>query len=509
MARLRVLGAALLCLAFAASAGEMPPEEGVSVTIYNAARVPAGQGRYAPQVIPGMRPQAEGWAVVKLRTKVNLPAGRGEVRLSDVAAALVPPSVFFKSLTDPEHTVVLEQNFLYDLADVPALLRRYVDRPLSALPLKGGGLLAGRLLSSTRHGLLLDVADSPVPIRLATFRELRLPELPAGLVTRPTLVWQVNAQKPGEHLAEVTYIADNITWRADYTLLLNDKQDALDLSGWATVENESGASYPQARLKLMGGDVQRLDEPWSVKERLSMDSPVSELASRFESLKVRFTEKSFFEYHLYTLGRPTTLPDRSRKQIELFAPAANVPCRKVLVYVGGRGERPAAQTYPATQRDLGYPTNAKVDVYLEFKNDEASHVGMPLPAGRVRVCLNDPADGAAEFIGEDEIRHTPKDEKVLVRLGECFDVVGERRQTRFDYRRDLPTLTEAYEIRLRNHKPEAVTVIVQEKFYRWVNWELEAHSHDFEKPDAETARFTVAVPAGGQTVVTYTVRYDW
>lgn len=481
-------------------AGEEPPAEGVSVTIYNAPREETPPW-------PSSEPKLSGWAVVKLRQYVQLPEGVSEVRIRDVAADIIPSSVSFKSLTDTEHTTVLDQNFLYDLASVATIIGRYVDHKVVLVGEKDGVFLEGTLLNSKAdEGQLLQLANVKEPLRLAQFNELRLPALPEGLVTKPTLLWKIKAQKAGRHLAEITYLADHITWRADYTLVIPDKEDKFNFSGWATIQNESGATYTQARLKLMGGDVQRLQE--QPARGGAMACPFSATAQNEKAIQ-RFIEKSFFEYHLYTLGRPTTIPDRSSKQIELFAPATDVPCRRVYVYEGARVPEQYRHRSQPVDESFGVPTNTKVDVYLEFKNDEKNRLGMPLPAGNVRVYLRDPDDQTAEFIGEDEIEHTPKDEKVRLRLGEAFDIAAERRQTNFNVNVDEKWMTESFEIRLRNHKREEVTVYCHEELYRWVNWKIEPASHPFEKLNARKVRFAVAVPPGGESVLTYTVRYNW
>ena len=509
-----VLLLAWLC---AATAEEEAParSEGLSLTIYNARRQGAYPSPYNWQFkqqlgVQGYgsthRSPSGGWAVVKMRRRVELPKGLGKVRVTDVAASLIPASVFCESLTDPKGTTVLEQNFLYDLANAQTLLKRFIGHEISLMPQKGHGLLTGRLLSP--QGLLLHLEGSPEPVRLASYRELRLPRLPGGLLTRPTLVWQVKSDQAGKQLLEITYLCDHITWRSDYILHLSEDEKTLELSGWATITNNSGATYPQARLKLMGGDVQKLADPPLAANAFAARRR-EQVAQQDDLSQVHFTEKSFFEYHLYTLGRPSDVADRSTKQIELFPPAQGVPCRKILVYEGGRGIYMAARSAPLSQRNFGTMTNTKVDVYVEFKNEEQAHLGMPLPAGRIRVYRNDPNDGAAEFIGEDEIDHTPKDEAVRIRLGESFDVTGERKQTAFNANHNEHRITESFEIRLRNHKDKPEPVVLQEKLYRWVNWKLTAQNHDFKKINADTIRFQVQVPANGEKVVTYTVRYDW
>jgi len=239
-----------------------------------------------------------------------------------------------------------------------------------------------------------------------------------------------------------------------------------------------------------------------------MQAPAAARAMAMEDRVSGFEQKAFFEYHLYTLGRPTTLPDNSTKQIELFPAARRVPCVKTLVYYG------LTPTYgflphPATDRNYGTQSNRKVDVYLGFQNAKTRNMGMPLPAGRVRVSKQDPADGTLEFIGEDAIDHTPQDERVQIKLGSAFDVVGERRQVNFTVDSSRRNMTEEIEVKLRNHKKEPVAVVVKENLYRWVNWQITERTHKFEKQDARTVHFPVKVAAGGEAVVRYTVHYSW
>ena len=270
--------------------------------------------------------------------------------------------------------------------------------------------------------------------------------------------------------------------------------------------NQSGARYPDTTLKLIAGDVQRTAKP----QRAYADKRGRTMAGVAMEENLGFEEKEFFEYHLYTLGRPTTLPDNSTKQIELFPPVLKVPCEKVLVYYG------LAQGYrgffgsPMTDRNYGgAECNKKVDIYLKFKNKKEIGMGMPLPAGRIRVSKLDPADENLEFIGEDKIDHTPKNETVLLKLGSAFDVVGERRQVDFkiDTRRDW--IDETVEVKVRNHKSEPVKVLVKETLYRWVNWKITESTHEYDKPDSRTVHFPVTVEPDGEVTITYAVHYSW
>jgi hypothetical protein len=222
-----------------------------------------------------------------------------------------------------------------------------------------------------------------------------------------------------------------------------------------------------------------------------------------------FQEKTFFEYHLYTLGRASSLPDNSTKQIELFPAVAGVPCEKTLVYYGQQGFNYGFGPNPYTDRNLGIASNKKVDTYLSFKNTQDNGMGIPMPSGRVRVSKTDAADASLEFIGEDRIDHTPKNETILLKLGSAFDVVGERRQVDFKIDTSRNTMTEEIEIKIRNRKEEPVKVIVKENLYRWTNWKIVATSQPYEKQDARTVHFPVTVPADKEVVVRYTVRYTW
>jgi hypothetical protein len=335
-----------------------------------------------------------------------------------------------------------------------------------------------------------------------------LPQLPGGLITRPTLVWNVDARTAGRQRARVAYQTQGITWWADYNVTYTEKSQndcRLDLGAWVSIVNTSGASYTEAKLKLVAGEVHRAPAINAVGR---MELQKRALASA-PAVADGFAEKSFFEYHLYTLGRPTTLPDNSTKQVELFPVARGVPCQRTLVYYGrpegGYGFLPA----PLTDRNYGVQSNRQVDVYLQFRNAEAANLGLPLPRGRVRVSKLDPADNTLEFIGEDAIDHTPRNEKVLLKMGSAFDVTGERRQTDFRIDTGRKTMTEDIEITLRNAKQEPVEVQVKEVLYRWVNWEITARNRDYRKEDARSVYFPVTVPAGGESTVKYTVRYTW
>lgn len=459
-------------------------EEGVGLTIYNG-----------------------DWAVVKEWRKIDLKEGLNTIKFQDVAKYIDPTSVSFKSLTDPEGTHVLEQNYEYDLVSKDKLLEKYIDKEITLeqeyydeqkryIKRKNVKLL------SVQGGMVVKDGDE---VSLNPSGSIILPALPEGLITKPTLVWMINAVKAGQHLTKVAYQTKKIDWNADYILVINDNDTEMDFSAWVTIKNKSGATYKDAQIKLMAGDVQRVAPRGVTKAKYGAQIDDKTLAGALQ-----FVEKEFFEYHLYTLQRPSTLKDNSNKQIELFTPVSDVPLAKIFVYYGNiNALRWRYGGSAIRDRSYGIASNKKVDIYLEFFNKEESNLGIPLPAGRIRAYKKDEADGSLEFVGEDKIDHTPKDEKILIKLGSAFDIVGERKQIDFKTNYDRDWIRETFEIKIRNHKKEPVTVLVKEVLYRWSNWKIESTSHKFEKEDSRTIYFPVKVDKDGEEVITYTVLYTW
>ena len=482
-----------------------------SLTIYSTARpgaVPAelyrpvaGQENYYPgQSIPG-------YAMIRQERAVDLVRGVNRLNFTDVAAYIDPTTVSFDSLTAPAGTRVIEQSFQFDLVSTTKLMERYLDQTITVDQLAGNRVekITGRLLS-TAGGLVLASENGEIHT-INAYQNVHFPTLPGGLMTRPTLVWDVSAANAGRENTRVTYQTAGITWWADYNLQFTEGANAnsgfLDVGAWVSILNRSGTAYPDARLKLIAGDVQRAPVPQ--QELLSRTREVFAAADAVQG----FEEQSFFEFHLYTLGRNTTIADNSTKQIELFPKVLRVPAKKLLVYYGlapGYGDFGGGRM---TERDLGLPMNTKVDVYLEFENREAAGLGIPLPSGRMRVSQFDAADDTLEFIGEDVIDHTPKDETVRVRLGSAFDVVGERRQVAFNIDVNAERMEETIEVKVRNHKTEPVDVLVREVLYRWTNNDIVESTHSYEREDARTVHFPVTIPADGEAVVRYRVRYTW
>jgi hypothetical protein len=441
----------------------------------------------------------QGTALVRDRRPFNLQAGINELSFSDVAAAIDPTSVLIKSIDRPGHLKVLEQNYEFDLVGAAALLRKYLGQPISVVS-KDGTLYEGTLLSS-RDDIVMQDEDGKVRIlKLDNIQEFSFPELPEGLITKPTLIWHVAADEAGQQDLELTYLTGGINWQADYVLLLAPDEHRLDLDGWITLTNTSGAGYRDAQLKLIAGDLQRLAQAGLSARDLAMEALP-------QPTQAAVAQREFFEYHLYEIPRPVTVKDNETKQVE-FVSAAGVAAGKFFVYDGlqCRSNPWYCQFSGYAQSDPSYgvASNPKVMVMVEFDSQD---VDADLPAGRVRVYKQD-TDGAALLVGEDAIDHTPKGEHVRLYVGDAFDIVGERLQT--DFRRPSEhSLEEGFQITLRNHKDEAVEVRVVEHLSRWSEWKILRSSDSYTKLDSSTIEFRLQIPANGETQLSYEVRYVW
>ncbi|MFV1859989.1 MAG: DUF4139 domain-containing protein [Anaerolineales bacterium] len=440
----------------------------------------------------------EGTALVRDRRAFDFSRGFNEIAFTDVAASIDPTSVLFKSLTDPTGTSILEQNYQYDLVDSNALFKKYLDQLIRVVT-EDGTLYEGRLLSS-QGGIILQDEGGQVSVISGSVQEVSFPELPEGLITRPTLVWQLMADQAGSQEVEITYLTGGISWQADYVVLLGSDEQTIDLDGWVTLRNTSGTTYQDARLKLIAGDLQRQPQPGFAGQDLRFAAEADLAAAPVE-------QREFFEYKLYEVPRPVTVKNNENKQIE-FVSVNEVPAEKFFVYDALQCRNNywycSFYGYPQTDPSYGIASNPKVMVLLEFDTEQAK---ADLPKGRVRVYQED-IDGAALLIGEDTIDHTPEGETVRLYVGDAFDIVGERIQT--DFRRPSDkTLEESFEITLRNHKDEAVEVRVVEHLFRWSEWRVLRSSYDFEKLDSSTIEFRVRIPADGEITLDYDVRYNW
>lgn len=441
----------------------------------------------------------QGTALVRDSRTYTLETGTNVLDFTDVAAGIDPTSVQISSLTDPEGTVVLEQNYVYDLVDTFALLNRYLDQRIEVVT-QDGAEFAGALLSGRGGDIILRGDDGSVSvISQSQVRDLRFPDLPGGLITRPTLRWLISSATGSEQTLELTYLTSGLNWTADYTVLLNSDNSALDLDGWITLNNTSGASFTDATVKLVAGDINRLPSPEEFRGDVMMLESVAFAGAPADQVE----QRNFYEYNLYEIQRPVTVLDNETKQVE-FVNGTNVPANTFYVYDGSQ----PYYGYMVTDSYSGSTGVTTVQNYLEFTTDEENGLGADLPAGRIRVYQED-VDGAALLIGENQITHTPEGETVQIYLGNAFDLVGERTQSSFNQvARDV--IEETYEIRLRNRKEtETVEIRVLENLFRWTDWEILSASATYEQLNSNQIEFRVLVEPGTETVLTYTVRYNF
>lgn len=476
-------------------------EEQDAVTIYSSAQPGAiDPDLYRP--IPGQNRghyTVPGYGVVKSTRIYDLSKGQNRIQVSDVAAFIDPTTVSFRSLNNKQ-TRVLEQSYQFDLVNQQQLLQRFLGKMVTVQQAQGDEMveIKGELLSA--DGSLVLKTDKGNIRSIGYYAGIIFPDLPEGLRTKPTLIWDLYSPSAGKQTTELSYQTEGMTWWTDYNVTYDESDSCkMDLSSWVSIINQSGASFNKAKLKLIAGDVNRAQQNQIPRV---MASRVAEEAYMDKG----FEEKAFFEYHLYTLGRPADLPNNSTKQLELFPSVKDIQCNKELVFDASN----QFYSYSGINTNEGYgkSSSSDVNVYLRFANEEKNALGIPLPAGRIRVNQRD-TDGSLEFIGEDIIDHTPKNEDVLIKVGNAFDIKGERKQTDYKINTSGKELTESFEITLKNHKDEAVDVVIRENLYRWSNWNITRKSHNFEKQDSRHVHFNVKVPANGETKVTYTVKYDW
>ena len=448
--------------------------------------------------------------LVRETRSLRLPAARGRfsLRFADVASSIRPETVHLVSLTAPEALSVLEQNYQYDLLNPGKLLDKYVGREITLVLRRyedGREVLTPTkaVLLSNNNGQVWRIGSEIV--LNPSYSEMHFPEVPANLVATPTLVWDLQNEGGAEQTVEASYLTGGMNWKADYVLVIDETDARGDLQGWVTLSNQSGVGFENARLQLVAGDWNRV--------RGDLDEADALAGRRREAAKPAsapgFSQQSFFEYHLYTLERPATVREQETKQITLLE-ASNFAASKDYV-VNGQSHYYHGYNAP------GQPVREPVGVFVEFRNSRENKLGAPLPAGVIRLYKRD-AGGNQQFIGENRIKHTPRDEDVRIKVGDAFDIVSERRQT--DYKIITRRITEyAYEITIRNHKDTAVSVVVNEPVGE-SDWQVvqsatvctgspRCAAFKPEKTSATSARLRVPVEADGETKVTYRIRVKY
>jgi hypothetical protein len=448
----------------------------------------------ANQVDLALTVYGSGLALVRDVRQIALAGGRNEIEFADISATINPATVRLRSLTEPGRLSVLEQNYQYDLLEPEKLLRKYVGRQVTLVRRETvSGSSREESLTATllayNNGPVWRIGDEIVTGLHAD--HLRFLGVPDNLRSRPTLIWTLDNTGARQHRVEASYLASDLQWNADYVLTVGRDDKTASLGGWVTLVNQSGTEFPNARLQLVAGDLNRVRDGGGRRDEL--EAAMTRAAAETPA----FARETFSEYHLYSLDRRTSIGNNETKQISLLE-AEGVPVEKAYVVEG-------QQFYYHNRQHPGAPLKDPVRVHFRLRNDAASSLGMPLPSGVVRVYQSD-SQGGLLFAGEDRIDHTPVDETLSLHVGNAFDVVCERKQT--DFQSLGGTLYEfAFEVTLRNHKATAVTVNVNEPIGG--SWEMLQSSHTATKTSAWAAAFSVPVPAGGASTLTYRVRGRW
>ena len=433
-------------------------------------------------------------ALVRDVRNLNLPSGTFRLKFMDIAATVNPATVHFRSLTEPDKLGVIEQNYEYDLLEPAKLLHKYVGKEITLVrSYQDNGTTKHEEIKATllsdNNGQVWKIGNDIVTGGYA--ESYRFPDIPANLYDRPTLLMSLENSGSRKQQIEASYLANNLSWNSDYVLTVGRDDKAADLDGWVTLVNNSGTAFHNARLQLVAGDLNRIQNG-------VIGGVVAQKAMMArDAAAPQFQQENFSEYHLYTLGRRTSVEDKETKQISLLQ-GSGVPVEKIFVVNG-------QNFYYHNRQNPGSPLKDAVMVFYKFKNEEKAGLGMPLPAGSVRVYQKD-SKGGILFVGEDRIGHTPKDEDVTIHIGNAFDVVCERKQT--DYKSIAANTWEMeFEITIRNHKDIPLTVQVNEPIGG--DWEMLNSSYKYTKTSAWAAQFNVPVEKNGTAVLRYRIRAHW
>ena len=469
----------------------------------------------------------QSFAVVRQTLPLELKSGTNQLEITNITAHLEPDSVILRDLKSGRDLRILEQNYRADVASQGLLLSLYEGKTIDFLV--NGVQKPGKIIRSgyvphyqayssydqqyyqqqqayVNAGSGEPIIEIDGQLRFGLPGQPIFPALTNETILKPTLSWLLQSDHPGNTNAEFSYVTGGMSWHADYNVVAPVSGNLLDIVGWVTLDNQTGKTFSNAHIKLVAGDVNKL-QPGDFSGMAAKDALLS---FRAEAPAPAVTERSFDEYHLYTLERATTLYDRETKQVE-FVRASGVPSQRVYVYDGvklDQNYRGYSQENIRDMENFGVQSNSKIWSMVEFKNSKETHLGMPLPKGRVRFYRRD-TDGQLEFTGENLIDHTPSDETIRLYTGNVFDAVGERKRTAYHLDRNAHWMDESFEIKLRNHKKEPMEIRVVEHLYRWTNWDIQKTSDPFNKLDSKTVEFRVKVPPDGEKVVTYTAHYSW
>jgi hypothetical protein len=460
---------------------------------------------------PALTIYNQNFAVVRDTVPLDLKAGANEVRYANTTAQVEPDSVILRDPVGKRSLQILEQNYRNDPVSQPLLLSLFEGKTIEFEKVRMkdntqvSELIPGKIIRSgfvPGGGNEQPIIEVNGKLQFSLPGQPLFPDLGSDTILKPAFNWLLRSDKPGKFDAEVGYVTSGFDWSASYNLVSPEKGDQCDLVGWITMNNNSGKTFENARIKLMAGDVNKIQPRMPMSGmRMAKAAMAFDMAESAPAV----TEKAFDEFHLYSIARPTTLHNRETKQVE-FVHAEKMLAPTIYVYDGAEGYRFYGLNY---DRGYGLSSNKKVTVMREFVNAETNQLGLALPAGKLRFYRRD-ADGQLQFVGENTIDHTPRNETVRVTTGNAFDLVGERKQTNFKVDTSEKWMDETFEIKLRNRKKDAtVEFRVVEHLYRWSNWKLTASSDKFEKKDAQTIEFRIPVKPDEEKIITYTVHYSW
>jgi hypothetical protein len=455
---------------------------------------------------PALTIYNQNFAVVRDTVPLDLQAGVTPASFSGMTAMLEPDSVILRDPAGRAKFQIFEQSYRNDPVSQELLLSMFEGKTIEFFvkePNKADQTVQGKIVRSGFKTGTQPVIDVNGKLQFALPGMPLFPSLGDDTVLNPTLSWKIEAAKPAKFDAELAYVTGGFSWEADYNIVAPEKGDIVDLVGWITIKNESGRTFNDARIKLMAGDVNKV-------QPVVTTAPMMRKAMAFAGaaeMEAPVTEKAFDEFHLYTLAHKTTLRDKETKQVE-FARATGVTAKRIFVYDGATMNYGVWPMFRGSG-DYGIPTNKKVWVLREFKNSKENNLGLPLPKGRLRFYTQDSADASLQFTGENNIDHTAKDETVRVYVGNSFDLTGERRRTDYKVNNSNDWMDEAFEIKVRNHKTEPVEIRVVEHLSRYDNWTMKEKSDEFRKLDSHTIEFPVTLKPDEEKIVTYRVHYTW
>jgi hypothetical protein len=459
---------------------------------------------------PALTIYNQNFAVVRDTVPLELKSGVNEVRFSEMTATAETDSVILRDPSNKIKLQVLEQSYRNDPVSQPLLLSMNEGKTIDFYireANKPDRTVQGKIIRSG-YGAGGQNQTQPIievdgKLQFSLPGEPLFPALGDDTILNPTLAWKLNSSTTGKLDAEIAYVTGGLSWHADYNIVAAEKSDTIDLVGWVTFDNQSGKTFRDAKIKLMAGDVNKVQPATMPMARAKSFA----MAGAVDAMEAPVTEKAFSEFHLYTISRPTTLRDHETKQVE-FVRAQGVNAPRIFVYDGATMSYGVWPMYRGSG-DYGIPTNKKVWVLREFKNSKENNLGVPLPKGRLRFYQEDTDDRSLQFIGENEIDHTPKDETIRVYMGNSFDLAGERRRTDYKVNNSNDWMDESFEIKLRNHKKETVEIRSVEHLSRYDNWEVKEKSDEFKKLDSHTIEFRASLKPDEEKIITYRVHYSW